>query len=153
MSLSTVFLDIIILRFYICRYFMYGLFFLRSRLITVLFTKMLTERKVSLWKSLIYGLLSSWFVFNLSCEAEIITCLLPVFSFLIFWFDFRLPLANCIPHRNWLLRVQKTHSYEKTLILKQRWTIFSILQCHIQMLKLTAHVWAFLFSKRNARET
>ncbi|KAM9637045.1 LYR motif-containing protein 4 isoform 1-T1 [Morphnus guianensis] len=51
-----------------------------------------------------------------------------------------LPLANCIPRRNWLLRVQETHSYEKSLILKQHWTIFSILQCHIQMRKLTAHV-------------
>ncbi|XP_052635746.1 LYR motif-containing protein 4 isoform X4 [Harpia harpyja] len=55
-------------------------------------------------------------------------------------YNYRLPLANCIPHRNWLLRVQETHSCEKSLILKQRWTIFSILQCHIQMRKLTAHV-------------
>ncbi|XP_049679777.1 LYR motif-containing protein 4 isoform X4 [Accipiter gentilis] len=55
-------------------------------------------------------------------------------------YNYRLPLANCIPRRNWLLRVQETHSYEKSLILKQHWTIFSILQCHIQMRKLTAHV-------------
>ncbi|XP_061851643.1 LYR motif-containing protein 4 isoform X1 [Colius striatus] len=31
-------------------------------------------------------------------------------------YNYRLLLASCIPHRNWLLRVQETHSYEKTLI-------------------------------------
>lgn len=133
-------------------YLLYQLFFLKSKLTTVL-KKMLIKRKMPLWKSFIYGLLSSCGGFNLSCEAEIITNLLSGFSFLIFWLDFRLLLASCIPHRNWLLRVQETHSYKKTLILKQHWTIFSILQCHIQMHKLTAHVWAFLFSRRNACET
>ncbi|XP_069709705.1 LYR motif-containing protein 4 isoform X2 [Phaenicophaeus curvirostris] len=55
-------------------------------------------------------------------------------------YNYRSLLASCIPHRNWLLRVQKTHSCEKTLILKQHWTIFSTPQCHIQMHKLTVHV-------------
>ncbi|XP_062473823.1 LYR motif-containing protein 4 isoform X2 [Pezoporus occidentalis] len=65
-------------------------------------------------------------------------------------YNYRLLLGNCIPRRNWLLRVQKTHRYEKTPILKRHWTIIRILQCHIQKRKLTAHVGAFLFSRRNA---
>jgi len=77
--------------------------------------------------------------FNLSCEAEVTTCLLSgVGCSLIFWFDFRLLSASCIPRRNWLLRVQETHSSEKTLLLEQHWTILSIPQCHMQMRKLTA---------------
>ncbi|XP_017684240.1 PREDICTED: LYR motif-containing protein 4 isoform X2 [Lepidothrix coronata] len=55
-------------------------------------------------------------------------------------YNYRLLLANCTPRRNWLLRVQETHSYEKPMILKQHWTIFSILQCHIQKHKFTAHI-------------
>ncbi|XP_068864284.1 LYR motif-containing protein 4 isoform X2 [Aphelocoma coerulescens] len=55
-------------------------------------------------------------------------------------YNYRLQLASCTPQKNWSLRVQETHSQEKPLILKQHWTIFSILQCHIQRHKLTAHV-------------
>ncbi|KAM6088659.1 LYR motif-containing protein 4 isoform 1-T1 [Chlamydotis macqueenii] len=62
----------------------------------------------------------------------------------------RLLLASCIPRRNWLSRVQKTHSDEKTLILKQHWTIFSILQCHIEMRKLTAHAELFCSAEEMA---
>ncbi|XP_041331313.1 LYR motif-containing protein 4 isoform X1 [Pyrgilauda ruficollis] len=55
-----------------------------------------------------------------------------------------LPLASCMPQKNWSLRVRETHSQEKSLILKQHWTIFSILQCHIQ--KLHMHISEFVCS-------
>ncbi|KAL9870641.1 LYR motif-containing protein 4 isoform 2-T2 [Geothlypis trichas] len=51
-------------------------------------------------------------------------------------YGYRLPLARCMPRKNWSLSVQKTHSQEKPLILKQHWAIFSILQCHVQKLHM-----------------
>lgn len=99
------------------------------------------------------GLRISWFVFNLLREAETITCLLSGFALLIFWFDFRLLSARCMPHRNWSLRIQETHSCEKALTLKQHWTIFSIFQCHIQMHNVTAHLAYSVQHKKYLRDS
>lgn len=108
---------------------------------------------MSLWKRLIHGLHISWFVFNTLCEAKVITFLLSGFGLLIFWFDFRLLSARCMPHRNWSLRVPETHSCERALTLKQPWTIFSIFQRHIQMRNITAHLTYSVQQKKCLRDS